>query len=216
MNLFKSFKGLLIIGTIVEFASLMVVVFYNEKLPDVVPTHFGIDGQANAFGSKWYILLFSIITISFLFGIFVFVASKAKNVVSEIVKTFLGVSAMFLIIQIGLCESILRSDFLIFENSFRLAMMALVLSLVFTLKNVPQNEYIGVRTPWTLSDNTNWKLTHAFASNAYFWGAIAIFLSKYAKLNGGVFIISTLAAILPGIAALLYSYKIHKSKVISG
>ncbi len=52
----------------VVFSFLMIAYYWNE-LPDVVPTHFNVLGQPDSYGSKWFLLIIPVIALLIFIGI---------------------------------------------------------------------------------------------------------------------------------------------------
>jgi uncharacterized membrane protein len=74
------------------------------------------------------------------------------------------------------------------------------------------NYFIGIRTPWTIESEDNWRRTHRFGARVYFWGgligAITVFLIRDAQQQYNFFLPAFLSvAFIPAI----YSYVIHRS-----
>lgn len=59
-----------LVGWIALFLMVLIPIFFYEKLPDVVPNHFGPDGKPDGFGSKAVIFLLPIIGIITYVGLF--------------------------------------------------------------------------------------------------------------------------------------------------
>ena len=38
------------------------------------------------------------------------------------------------------------------------------------------NYFCGIKTPWALADEENWRRTHRFAGPMWFWGGLAVAL----------------------------------------
>jgi uncharacterized membrane protein len=78
--------------------------------------------------------------------------------------------------------------------------------------NIKPNFFAGIRLPWTLNDETNWRQTHHLAGKLWFLGGILLALLSWflpETLLNPVFI-STVAllVLIPGI----YSYRLYKNK----
>ena len=50
---------------------------------------------------------------------------------------------------------------------------------VFLIKDVKQNWFMGIRTPWTLSNEEVWKKTHLMAQKVFIIGGIAFLFIPY-------------------------------------
>ena len=42
------------------------------------------------------------------------------------------------------------------------------------MNNIKPNYFVGIRTPWNLEDETNWRKTHHLASKVWFFGGLII------------------------------------------
>ncbi|MBV8253831.1 MAG: SdpI family protein [Chitinophaga sp.] len=76
------------------------------------------------------------------------------------------------------------------------------------LKGLKPNNYVGVRTPWTLKDPVVWKKTHAMASSL--WTAVGLVLiagAFFMSLITGVFVIFASSFLLP-ILPYIYSFRL--------
>src|SRR5690606_30794093 len=43
------------------------------------------------------------------------------------------------------------------------------------MNNIKPNYFVGIRTPWTLDDEENWRMTHHLASKIWFFGGLIMF-----------------------------------------
>lgn len=53
------------------FALIFIIAYYWGRLPDVIPTHFDINGQPNDWGSPGYILIMALVGASTAIGLYV-------------------------------------------------------------------------------------------------------------------------------------------------
>jgi len=80
------------------------------------------------------------------------------------------------------------------------------------MHNIKPNYFIGMRMPWTLDNENNWRKTHQFGSKIWVAGGLitmlASFLTSPDKVMTYIFIpVVLLMVIIPGI----YSYKYFKA-----
>jgi uncharacterized membrane protein len=148
------------------------------RLPDIVPTHWNASGHVDGYGSKWMNLLL-------MPGVMLWVAvltvglpklSPEKFQIEPFEGTFgtcmglisaLMLAMHFLIISISAGARLDMSQ----------AMMG-VLFLFFIffgnyMGRIQPNFYMGIRTPWTLSDERVWKVVHRGAGRLWVFGSIA-------------------------------------------
>jgi hypothetical protein len=80
------------------------------------------------------------------------------------------------------------------------------------MNNIKPNFFAGIRLPWTLNDENNWRQTHHLASKLWFAGglllAVLAWLLPVTALKPVFLAAIILLVLIPGI----YSYRLFKSK----
>ena len=85
----------------------------------------------------------------------------------------------------------------------------LITGIGYYLRNLKPNNYVGVRTPWTLQSNEVWKETHLMASTLWISAGVVIIVAGFfLSLITGVFIIF-FAAIVLGALPYIYSFRLY-------
>lgn len=193
-----------------------------NSLPDIVPIHYNIRLEADNFASKnaliGIILLMIATTIGTTLVLHFIDKIDPKQRYSEnslLIKKFTWVTTIFLT---------LISIFIVYETQqypkqlgFSPKYFLVLISLLFMflgnlMNNIKPNFFIGIRTPWTLNDETIWRETHRIGAKIWFYGGIiitglvVILPQNYASI---AFIISLIAlAIIPS----AYSYVLFRNK----
>jgi len=157
----------ILIWTIIAI-QIIVAVYGFIVLPDIVPIHWGANGQVNGYGPKWVdTFLFPLITI----GVYVLVRvlvvagprlggrqTTAANL--QIAKIIIvGVMLFMLIIQLAILAASLGIGFDM-AMVITLALSVLFIFIGNYLGRVRRNFWMGIRTPWTLTNATVWERTH--------------------------------------------------------
>jgi uncharacterized membrane protein len=80
------------------------------------------------------------------------------------------------------------------------------------MNNVKPNFFFGIRTPWTLSDDDNWRKTHHLGSRLWFYGGLILL-----ALTLALPVVSASFVILGGVLVLaivpvVYSYRLFRDK----
>ena len=94
-----------------------------------------------------------------------------------------------------------------------IAMGLLFALLGNNMYNIKPNYFAGLRLPWTLENEENWRKTHQFAGRLWFFGGIgfaiiAVFMNnKWATYTGAV--ILGILIIIP----IFYSYSFYKQQI---
>jgi uncharacterized membrane protein len=116
---------------------------------------------------------------------------------------FMSALAVFIIYSVKE-QSITNPSFII------LAIGLLFMLLGNYMKTIKANYFIGIRTPWTLENESVWKSTHKLGGKLWFIGGLAIVISSLTaskEFNTIFFIIIT---ILLTLIPLVYSYLEYK------
>ena len=74
------------------------------------------------------------------------------------------------------------------------------------------NYFFGIRTPWTLASEDNWKQSHHFASKVWVWGNILLVTAILTMPNnyaGPLFIVGI---IILTIIPVYYSYRLYSKE----
>ena len=205
------FRLLLVAGMIV--ASLILY----PKLPDTIPTHWGINGQPDDWGSKvWAAWLIPGISIVFML-LFPFLAKIDPK--SENYKKFSGPYQAIQTLLIAFMAFIffLQYYFTFYPARQELmtpimlsAMGVMFIVLGNTMGKVRQNFFVGLKTPWTLADPEVWQKSQRLAGWMFVIAGIIFLLEAWLQLYVGiVFIIVILAIVL---VPTVYSYLLFKKK----
>lgn len=146
--------------------------YMSQHLPDTVPTHWGLNGKPDQYGSKWTNLLL-------MPGVMVFLAlltpalakiSPRKFEVASFEETY-GY-AMFLCGGLMLALHIVivqasTGEHLDMNRTMMFVLFAFFALLGNVMGKIKQNFFMGIRTPWTLADERVWHATHRFAGRLW-------------------------------------------------
>ncbi|MGC1204653.1 MAG: SdpI family protein [Flavobacteriaceae bacterium] len=195
--------------TIVLIPFIYLAYIWNS-LPETVPTHWNYKGEIDAWGKKSSLILimFLLPVLTYvLFSIIPFIDPKKKIQAMEnkyhnlkfMMTLFMSALAIFIIYSVKE-QSITNPAFII------LAIGLLYIILGNYMKTLKANYFIGIRTPWTLENETVWKKTHALAGKLWFIGGLAIIISSLTtnKNFNSIFFISI--TIIIAVIPLIYSF----------
>ena len=185
--------------------------FFWNALPEQVPTHFGIDGQADGYSSK----LFALVAFPILFVIFqiIALASLEKESVkvaapAKMRKLYAWIVPAFSFIVQG---SIYANALGWVKSSPTLVTAFLGIIFIILGNYLPKthrNHTIGIRTPWTLSDDKNWYKTHRMAGKLWVLGGLLILLESFVQV-AMPYVMGVVIAIMI-IAPMIYSFLLSR------
>ena len=198
---------------VVLFPFVYLAYIWNS-LPEKVPLHWNYEGEIDRFGSKSELLLIPFLLPFLIYIIFLIVPyidpkDKIRNMGNKYqkIKTVLTVFMSLLAILI-LYSSKNQS----FSNPNYIVLMigGLITILGNYFKTIKANYFIGIRTPWTLENETVWNKTHKLGGKLWFSGGlIIVFCSIILDKSLNFLIFFAVTAIIT-IIPVLYSYIIFK------
>ena len=204
---------LLSLTSILTLLPILVGVILWKDLPASLPSHFGLDGQADGFSSKLEVVFLIPLLMLGLHFFAVVVTSldpKASHV-SPKMKTLI----YWLVPLIsGLVQlSIYGAAFGLIGNSTRigLVMVGIVFLVVGNyLPKTKQNYTVGIRLPWTLDSEENWNKTHRLAGRLWVLGGLIILVNSF--LSWAVFYVFIAVLLGMVLVPIFYSYWISRGQ----
>lgn len=160
-----------------------------SRLPDSIPTHFGIGGEADGWSSK----AFAVFGMpAFLLGIHLVCAfvtrhdPRGKNI-SDLMWTLV----LWICPAIGLYVTVLTYGTALglelnADLTSRLVIGALFVIIGNYLPKCRQNYTIGIKLPWTLADEDNWNRTHRLGGVLWVIGGLVVIVSAFLPGNARV------------------------------
>lgn len=196
---------------------VLTIVMFN-KLPELVPSHFNQKFEVDQYGSKNGFLIFSLGLPLFMYIIKIVLKKidplkenykrfeKAYSItINILILMFSSINIAITLYATKNLKSIKEIFFLIFGVAF--------IALGNYLPQLKRNFFIGIKTPWTLSDEDTWNRTHKVG------GIVFIIFGLLFILDGFILksFYSTYFVIVGIVFLVLYSYLIFPKdkKVVS-
>lgn len=202
--------------TIVLLPFIYLAYIWNQ-LPEKVPMHWNIKGEIDRYGEKMELIIIPILLPLLVYIIFLVVPKiDPKNKLNKmgnklqtikvLLTTFMSILALFIIYS-AKNQSFANPNYII----LLIGVLYIILGNYF--KTIKANYFIGIRTPWTLENESVWKKTHKLGGKLWFVGGIIVVLTSLIldkEPNVTVFLIITgIITIIP----IVYSYIIFKNEI---
>lgn len=189
-----------------------------DTLPATVPTHFGISGKADGFGSKTGI--WGTTSILAVMSLLLFLLMRFLPLIDP-KKTAKHSTGLFNKIAVAVVLLFCAINLLILNaaqtGTFKLTPVFPVLMGLFfafignVMHSIKPNYFAGIRTPWTLENEETWRRTHQFGGKLWFTGGLVI-AAVSLVLRGAVALYFMQAGLLILAAApIIYSYTTYKA-----
>jgi uncharacterized membrane protein len=194
--------------------SVGISVWAYPQLPGQVPSHWNAAGEVDGYSSKLFAALFGPILLAGIYGILLGVAKIDPR--KENYEKFAGAHRVFVnatltflaAIHIAVIFSGLGYD----VNMDWIANIGLGLLFMILgnyLPKVKANYFIGIRTPWTLANETVWVKTHRFGGKVFFIGGAMLIVSAFIPSSFRVFLLIS-SIVFIAIVPMVYSYFVYK------
>ncbi|MGL4522102.1 MAG: SdpI family protein [Bacilli bacterium] len=188
-----------------------------KDLPDQVVTHFDSNGTPDGWMSRtvgtFFLPVLSII-LYLLMKYMPTIDPKKKNFnrFSKSYQMFLSVFFIFmLVLHIITVGYNLGWDVNI-ALSIQLLMGILFLYLGNEMPRFKQNYFLGIRTPWTLSNEEVWNRTHRVGGYGFIAAGVCFIGSIFLPTNVGM-IVPLIVLFAVAIFTMVYSYSVYKTIV---
>ena len=174
----KKYGPWLVAGMIIAPFIYGALIF--PQLPSKIPTHFNIEGKADAWGGPSSIFLgpgimgaVSIFVYVLLSNLKKFDPKKYDEANDTLYKDFAVLTVVFLsILSLIIIYSSTHADEI---NVGQLILPLVGLSfagLGWYMPKFKQNYFVGFKLPWTLENETNWNETHKVAGKLWIYGGL--------------------------------------------
>ncbi len=210
----KQNKWKLLITSAITLLPILIGIILWDKMPDTIATHWGFDGKADGFSSKWFAVLGIPAFLLAIHWICIFATStdpKHKNISPKILGLILWICPMIsLVMQTGIYAQALGLDPKIeFITPLMVGIMFIVIGNY--LPKCKQSYTVGIKLPWTLQDEDNWQKTHRLADFVWVISGILMVCSAFFQWLWIIFVVMILATLIPVIYSYLY-YRKHQVK----
>jgi uncharacterized membrane protein len=188
----------------------------SDSLPEKLPIHWNARGEVNGWTTKQQVPIFllsltAIGAITYILLRFIRRIDPKRNAqLNETITLKVGIGIITFITAINLLLLMPKGD------TFKMTTVVFVMvSLLFTflgnlMYNIKPNYFIGVRLPWTLENDDNWKHTHRLAGITWFIGGIVSAILSLLLPQQTMFPVFIGITIILVLIPSIYSYMLFK------
>jgi uncharacterized membrane protein len=164
--------------------TILAWVIAFPKLPQEVPIHWSFTGEANGYSSKLGAMFTQIGIMTILYVSVAFLPkidprkanyplfSKGYQIIyNSLLTIFFVLNVITILIGLGYDIPMATMSTLIIG--------AIFIILGNFMQQVRSNFFIGIRTPWTLSNDEVWKKTHRFGGKIFFGGGVIMIFATF-------------------------------------
>ncbi|WP_368895414.1 SdpI family protein [Priestia megaterium] len=186
-------------------------------LPATMPIHWGANGEADGFATKVNAMILTVGIMVLIYFIIAFVPriDPRKENYKYFSKTYnIVLNAVLLLFFFVNMSTILQGLGYNVPMAYIAPIMAGLVFIIIGnyLQRVRSNYFMGIRTPWTLSNETVWKKTHRLSGKLFFIGGLLILISAFLP-DGYKSVIMWGSIVLCVAIPYLYSYLAYKKEM---
>jgi len=203
-----------IIPLLIILISIGLGFYFYSVFPDTVPVHWGVNGQVDRWGSKfegaWLMPLIGA-------GMYIlFIIIPMIDPKKEKYQQFFNVYLMFrnLIILMMLSIYIIASLNTLGFNIRVEVWIPMVIGFFFIIignymGKIKANWFMGIRTPWTLSNDEIWNKTHRLGGKLFIIFGLLLMITPLLPYNSFIYTL-IVPVIVVSLAPIVYSYLIYR------
>jgi uncharacterized membrane protein len=187
-----------------------------SRLPESVALHFNINGEPDRYGSKKELWGSALLMLGVSVGVYLIITNinridpkrYAKEMQDKYDKMAVAIVLFLSVIHFFVINSASSG-----KISLPPGVIFALISVLFAVMgnymyNIKPNYFVGIRVPWTLESEDNWRRTHHLASRIWFIaGILMAILTLLLPPTPGMIVFFT-GIFLITIIPIIYSYKL--------
>ena len=206
----------ILISCLLTLSPIIFGLIVWDKLPETMPTHWGIDGNADDMSSRTA----AVFTLPLILLVLNFICIITSNFDKRNKGTKVQNISYFLVPCISIFTSAIMYSSA-FDKSWEfVALIPVFLGVLFTvmgnlMPKVRRNSTMGFKYKWTLQSEENWNATHRFGGKVMVIAGLLIILTAFFPIIP-MFITAMTILLTAIIITAVYSYLYYKKEVKNG
>lgn len=202
---------------------IYLAISWND-LPEKIPMHFDLNGNADRYGNKQELLTMVILLPAISLFVYFLLANIYRidpKKYAEENRVRLKRIAFALVLFLSALTCLIIHSASAGSSTFDISLVLAAVGLLFAiignyLPNLKPNYFAGMRLPWTLENPENWRKTHALAGKLWFAGGILLAITcLFLPARAAMVLFFTVLLILV-IIPTVFSYRIYIHQKKSG
>lgn len=206
----KKYLVAIIITSVIILLPAIFGIAVWDKLPEKMPSHFGASGEADGYASRAMVVFGLPAAMALLHIICIIITlldPKRKNIEGKPFALILVLTPAVSTVTEGLIYAYAFGYRVNITSGMTILIGALFMLLGNWLPKCGHNYTLGIRTPWTLNDEENWRATHRFAGKAWFAAGILVIILGLVSLKYlWIYWVALGVIIIASVSSVAYSY----------
>ena len=211
-------KKQFILSSLVTLLPMLIGALLYNFLPERIAIHWNSTGTVDGTGSRLFtIIVLPLILLAAHIICVVATLFDRKNAGQN--KKLLGITYWIIpvtsLVVCGLVYAVALGNDINVDLIVRLLMGLIFLIFGNLMPKCKQNYTIGIKVPWTLNSEDNWRKTHRFAGKLWFLGGLVFLATIFIPMTDFFYIMLTLIIVL-ALTPVIYSYVYHRKQLKNG
>jgi uncharacterized membrane protein len=189
-----------------------------ETIPDIVPLHANLKGEVDRYGSKNELITVTLILTGVNVLVYLLLPQVyridpkryAQENKGRLYRIAFAVSVFLAGVLCLLIYSSVHQD-IKFSTRFIMAGSGLLIAVIGNyIHNIKPNYFAGIRLPWTLSNDENWKKTHLLGGKLMFGGGLLMaVICLFVPFTLSIILLCVIFTVII-IITCVYSYNLYR------
>lgn len=205
------------LGIAILAAMAAVAIHYYPMLPARMPSHIDIHGRINEWTGKntFFLLWAGYLIVPYLLITFLPFIDPLKHKIEPRFKVLLLIRDVLLVVFAVLFLLNIKAGIEGKFNTdwFGIAVGFFMIMLGNYMPKLPQNWFVGIKTPWTISSEVVWKKTHILGGWMFSLLGVVTVVFAFLRISIAVPIILVLPTT---VVAFTYSFYLYKKSETTG
>ncbi len=219
MKMVKKYLPVIIITSLLTLLPIVFGFIIWGRLPEPMPTHFNAAGEADGFMPKAvavFALPAAMLLVHIVCIVMTLIDPKRRNIDGKPFLMVLWICPVMSILASGFMYAYALGMNVNITTGMFIALGIMLIILGNYLPKCGQNYSIGIKVPWALNDEDNWRATHRFGGKVYVAAGVAtvilaFFVTASKVLFWVYFAVVMIACGLPAVYSYVY-YLRHGKK----
>lgn len=168
-------KGEMIATSLLTVSPILIGFFLYQKLPEKIATHFDYMGNADSYSGKLFTVLWIPVIMLAVHVFLYFVAHKSQQL-KHVNKKLIRIM-VWLIPVVTFNNMVIIYAYALHLIPNIVTVVLCFLGIVFIvignyLPKCNPNYFVGIKTPWALASEDNWRATHRFSGVLWVIGGL--------------------------------------------
>ncbi len=191
---------------------VIIALWAYPQLPEQLPTHWNIKGEVDGYSNK-----LSGLGLSFGIALAVYIGFYLQDKIDPLKKNYDRFGKVYFIVRdILITLFILLEFFIIFSSlgyigsSNRIIFIVLSILMIVMGNYMPtfkRNWFLGIKTPWTVSNEEVWNKTHRLGGKLFIVAGVLGLVESLLLSTNYIFFAGVMVAAL---GSTIYSYWLYK------